>query len=236
MNKAVLISIQPKWCELIASGKKTVDVRKTKPKIDVPFKCYIYCTNKKKGDNEWQPYLYLDKSSQYGKPKVRWIDVAFESIFRCEYLHGKVIGEFVCDEITEFSGEFWDDETHEHIMKVIHTVDWDGYPETETYYVAEDGEENYLCNDSCLTWEELRKYMGKGINNFYGWHISDLVIYDNPKVLSKFHRPCEDTKNCLNKNFRTAGHCLDRCFDCGNGITKPPQSWCYVEELKGATT
>jgi hypothetical protein len=35
--KAVLMSIQPKWCELIASRKKTVEVRKTKPKLDVPF-------------------------------------------------------------------------------------------------------------------------------------------------------------------------------------------------------
>ena len=42
--KSVLISIQPKWCELIASGKKTVEVRKTKPKLETPFKCYIYCT------------------------------------------------------------------------------------------------------------------------------------------------------------------------------------------------
>lgn len=42
--KSVLISIQPKWCELIASGKKTVEVRKTKPKLETPFKVYIYCT------------------------------------------------------------------------------------------------------------------------------------------------------------------------------------------------
>lgn len=41
-NKAVLISIKPKWCELIANGKKTVEVRKTKPAIKTPFKCYIY--------------------------------------------------------------------------------------------------------------------------------------------------------------------------------------------------
>lgn len=41
---AVLISIQPKWCELIASGKKTVEVRKTKPKMATPFKVYIYQT------------------------------------------------------------------------------------------------------------------------------------------------------------------------------------------------
>lgn len=44
MSKAVLISIRPKWCEKIASGEKTIEVRKTRPKLDMPFKCYIYCT------------------------------------------------------------------------------------------------------------------------------------------------------------------------------------------------
>ena len=47
MSKAVLISIRPKWCELIASGKKTIEIRKTRPKIETPFKCYIYCTRPK---------------------------------------------------------------------------------------------------------------------------------------------------------------------------------------------
>lgn len=42
--KAVLISIRPKWCELIATGQKTVEVRKTRPKLETPFKCYIYKT------------------------------------------------------------------------------------------------------------------------------------------------------------------------------------------------
>ena len=49
--KAVLISVQPKWVEKIASGKKTIEVRKTAPKGEVPFKCYIYVTKGK-------PYLY----------------------------------------------------------------------------------------------------------------------------------------------------------------------------------
>lgn len=44
---AVLLSVRPKWCELIANGKKTIEVRKTKPKIRPPFKCYIYCTKPK---------------------------------------------------------------------------------------------------------------------------------------------------------------------------------------------
>lgn len=44
MSKAVLISIRPKWVEKIANGEKTIEVRKTKPNLPTPFKCYIYCT------------------------------------------------------------------------------------------------------------------------------------------------------------------------------------------------
>ena len=73
MRKAVLISIQPKWCELIASGKKNVEVRKSIPKLETPFKVYIYCT---KADKGW---VHLGKNIQ---------------------LDTKVIGEFTCDKIT----------------------------------------------------------------------------------------------------------------------------------------
>ena len=72
--KAVLMSIQPKWCELIASGKKTVEVRKTKPKLETPFKVYIYCTQG----------LFKD------------LGVIGEEMYQKRM---KVIGEFVCDEI-----------------------------------------------------------------------------------------------------------------------------------------
>ena len=44
MEKAVLLSVHPQWCERIADGGKTIEVRKTKPKLDTPFKVYIYCT------------------------------------------------------------------------------------------------------------------------------------------------------------------------------------------------
>nr|DAH93629.1 MAG TPA: hypothetical protein [Caudoviricetes sp.] len=50
MSKAVMISIRPRWCELIASGEKTMEVRKTRPKLETPFKCYIYQTLPKSGD------------------------------------------------------------------------------------------------------------------------------------------------------------------------------------------
>ncbi len=83
--KSVLISIQPKWCELIANGKKTIEVRKTKPKLKPPFKCYIYCT-KDKNNHFWtgKRYSYADDHSHNAFDKDG---------------NGKVIGEFVCDKI-----------------------------------------------------------------------------------------------------------------------------------------
>lgn len=44
MTKSILLSVRPRYCELIASGKKKVELRKNEPKIKTPFKCYIYCT------------------------------------------------------------------------------------------------------------------------------------------------------------------------------------------------
>ena len=74
--KSVLISIRPQWCELIASGKKTIEVRKTAPKLETPFKVYVYQTKHK------------------GKSIV-------SEALNTVYGGGKVIGEFVCDRIRE---------------------------------------------------------------------------------------------------------------------------------------
>jgi predicted transcriptional regulator len=172
--KAVLISIQPKWCELIASKKKTVEVRKTKPKIDVPFKCYIYET----------------------KGKLRWCNKCKETDCERPYPNcacwegqGKVIGEFVCNKMLE------------------------------SFLNNNDG---WFVEKGCLTQKEIDEYQGdKAI--LCGWHISDLVIYDKPKELSEFY-----TIKCVNKKG-SCGECEAKP-DCIKPITRPPQSWCYVEE------
>ena len=77
MSRAVLISIRPKWCELIASGQKTVEVRKARPNLDTPFKCYIYQTGEYISVNVLSPYA--------GKRRP-----------------GKVIGEFTCTKIDRY--------------------------------------------------------------------------------------------------------------------------------------
>lgn len=85
-NKAVLISVKPKWCELIANGKKTLEVRKSRPKLETPFKVYIYCTLQ--GSNEFFKNTLNGNISEWNKGNF-WGK------------KGKVIGEFMCKEIEE---------------------------------------------------------------------------------------------------------------------------------------
>lgn len=42
--KAILISIRPRWVAEILNGKKTIEVRKSAPKCELPIEVYIYCT------------------------------------------------------------------------------------------------------------------------------------------------------------------------------------------------
>lgn len=80
--KSVLISIRPEWCQKIASGEKTIEVRKNRPKLAPPFKCYIYCTQAK--------YPHEDFiETEYPKPQF--------------YGGGKIIGEFTCKGFILFS-------------------------------------------------------------------------------------------------------------------------------------
>lgn len=180
--KSVLMSIQPKWCELIANGKKTVEVRKTKPKLETPFKCYIYCTkNTEKRIGHWLN-LYCDS-------KQVTTDIKLEE--PCYPLNGKVIGEFICDEISQQNTKFG------------------------VYLI------NYQTT-SGLTAQEVCEY-GNG-KQVYFWKISDLKIYDKPKGLHHFFKPCG---NCDKKGTR---RCTEELTDCrAKVIERPPQSWCYVK-------
>lgn len=175
MNNAVLISINPKWCKLIASGEKSIEVRKTKPKLMPPFKCYIYQTLPKHGD---------------------WND-----------RDGRVIGEFVCDSIFPLSF----------------------YASDASFF---DTEPPFPVPGTCLTDKEIAEYLGNGKTG-YGWHISGLKIYAEPIPVTDFWRL--DKCPYVSKNECTYPyHCFraGQIKRCGVPIERPPQSWCYVEELE----
>lgn len=175
--KSVLISIRQQWCSLIASGKKTVEIRKTKPKLSTPFKCYIYCTMSKK------------------RTRIDELDKAFGG--------GMVIGEFVCDKVFDIC------------IDMSNPDDFPGYP--------------FPCTG--LTDKEILQYLGNG-NTGYGWHISQLRIYDTPKAVQSFR-----ANNCCPYHREDGCAYPYHCYRAGNAercvgnLTRPPQSWCYVEEL-----
>lgn len=177
-SKAVLISIQPQWCTALFCGDKNVEVRKTKPKLQPPFKCYVYCT---KGS---------------GKSGIA---------------EGMVIGEFVCDRI-----EYMD-------MDSVGIGFW------------ENDNFNYIADLGWNTWLSLGEFIsyteGK---RFYGWHISKPVIYDKPKELSAFNKRCPKNHECKDcEHLDPWDYPWDRAGSiCGHRVKRPPQSWCYVEEVK----
>lgn len=195
MAKAVLISIHPQWCEPITQKigelknctpiyKKRVEIRKSKPKLNTPFKVYIYCTKDKK--NAFYPPLTQELLNR--QPKDYVVDSSG---------NGKVIGEFVCDGFYTFFPyglgiAIYD--AQENIVEPQDMLEW-----------------------SCLTEDQLVDYVGN--KECYGWHISNLVIYDEPKELSEF----------------SSGSSVFTFDDKGkivySGMKRPPQSWCYVEEL-----
>lgn len=186
--KNILLSTRPKWCEKICheigkdeNGKpiyeKCIEVRKTAPK-EVPFKVFIYATRPKKfykcgAVSTSDELLWLANGKvEMGDGFKFWAD---GDEYQC--LNGRIIGEFVCDRITDISVVVRNcNEDYNHVYH------------------------NDECKGSCLTWKELQEY-GKG-KPLYGWHISDLKIYDKPILLEEL------------------------------GVTRPPLSWMFVEELK----
>lgn len=168
--KSVLISIRPEWCEKIASGEKTVEVRKTRPKLEPPFKVYVYQT----------------KHREHNGPT---------------YSDGKVIGEFVCDDITK-------------ILNFITHFGVEGRSECEL---------NTIARCSCLDYMDMLGYLGIDKDG-YAWHISDLNIYESPRSIGEFCKPCDPDPQCDCRYCITHGRSPSK-------VVHAPQSWCYVEEV-----
>lgn len=228
--KAVLISIQPKWCQLIANKEKVVEVRKTRPKLETPFKVYIYCTVKDKSET------FIFTEEVFDGEKGKW---AIPHVG-----NGKIIGEFVCSEITEYRAEFTDlqypDACHRKVCQnTIKRVEHDE-EEGEMFYRYETSNEEAdpdnckFLKDSCLTFNEVRKYIGKTFFDkpFYGWRISDLKIYDKPKELSEFKKAGFMTEEEWLFNLYPNTHCHYEAWAKKFDIDRPPQDWFFVEADK----
>ena len=204
MSKCVLLSVRPQWCELIASGKKTIEVRKTRPKLETPFKCYIYQTKPK----DRLITIMRDGDENYGE--IYHGKPVFIKTYGEDYWTGrnqKVIGEFVCDHITNLftNSRFWLDE------KAV--------------------------EQACLTGEQIREYAnGKDAYGWHisALQIYDKPrelgeFYFPPE------KYCEKELCGGCPHDQMADVNGEYAYDCEwrRPITRAPQSWCYVEEYDG---
>ena len=186
--KSILISIKPKYVADILNGKKTIEIRKTCPEVFKHLKpyegcsidVYIYCT---KDNHQLVKPKDYDKYLLFTKGAV---DYSNEKT-----LNGKIVAKFTLNKVDK--------------LEKRHLFDAPFLSE----YIYRDNETSYSFERKTqLTEEELCKYL-KGQNG-YAWHISNLVIFDEPKELSEFIQS-------KRKNYEEPQ------------VQKAPQSWCYVE-------
>lgn len=213
--QAIMISIQPQWVEKILNGEKTIEIRKTRPKIDLPCKVYIYCTKGQElwGDGTGETWHGIDENED--------MQLVHELNPTLARLNGKVVAEFTLNRADEFS-----------VFENGSVQYWNSYD----------------LGKSCLTYDQIAKYIGYnkkyGYRNGYAWFIDNLKVYDILKELSEFRKnldcddyPCNKNCDCKYNYYDTS----EGCWACGidfdgtnciyKQIKKPPQSWCYVEEL-----
>ena len=189
--KSILMSIKPKWIEKIASGEKTVEVRKKVPKCGTPFKVYIYET------------------------KAQYVSYQKGALTKFGYGKGKVVGEFVCDAVIDF----------------ISSVAGVAVCKIEKGKVCFLDNPIRVIKETCLSPSEIKGYLGN--NDGYGLHISDLKIYDKPKELSEFIQMCSGLCADPAKGYICPSYYKEKfLIGCGHKkiVTRPPQSWQYVEE------
>ena len=175
--KSILMSIRPEWCKKIFDGEKTIEVRKTRPKLEPPFEVLVYMTKPK-------PYLATiikEGDNLYGE--IYHGKTLFFKSDRHYYnrnyitMEQRVIGSFICDRIDEIE------------------------PDLEYYSDGYDIDDDRLA-ETCLTREQLREY-GNGVT-LYGWHITEPKLFDKPRELGEFFdRKGEPIKRA----FQSWGYC-----------------------------
>lgn len=203
--KSIMLSIKPQWVEKILNGEKTVEIRKSIPKCDLPCKVYIYETKDK---------ILIGEHFERSKSKENlYFGGKAKYITKKDYYFGKgkVIAEF--------------------ILKHFNKFDYDGL----VFYEMKDlmlkqscltdlELKKYAKNKTCYAWhiDNLKIYdKPKELSEFSGF------IPNNKCEKHENGFAC-DKCDAYDKEHDT---CL-ALYYCHKPIKRPPQSYMFVEELE----
>lgn len=217
--KSIILPCTPIECVRIANGNISVLVRKRVPnESNLPIKVFIYCIKPRKEYQHICGCLVLNSDQLYKHPtqgikygdSIELMACDSGSYSRDNFLNGKVIGEFVCNEVKKYEP---------HVILCA-------YYEVNGADVKEDLRYN---KGTCLSYDDMvKRSNGKTL---YGLHITDLKIYDKPKILGVFYAKCNIPESKCKL--------CDNCFEKENGygkdyavkqVTRPPKNYIYVEE------
>lgn len=181
-----------------------------------PYWFYLICERKKRTEigkdmpkaADWNKVveLYCSKDMR----SFSRIPKEFQNKYRP--FIGKVGARFVCDKIDRIEIRHFSEIGHFNVY----------------CSVSENPNDNWR-KESCLTESEIVEY-GK-LAPIFGWHISDLKIYDEPKELGEFDFPCTLKTLCevcrfsINEETVFGGVTIG----CDRRLHRPPQSWQYIE-------
>lgn len=201
--KSILISIKPEWICKILNGEKTIEVRKTAPKCELPVDVYIYCT---KGDN-----LHRNKVGWWfvhDHPTTFITQDDSATIREQKPFNGKVVAKFALRKV-------------EDVLRVEGPCPCDALRSDHRTMTLIPTE---FYDMSCLSQSEVTGY-GNG-RKVYAWHISDLEIFDRPRGLCEFHtnvkkEPPEEL------SCPECGEPME--YYEYKYLTKAPRSWQFIE-------
>ena len=221
--RAIIISIKPEWVEKILNGEKTIEIRKTMPKCKLPCKVYIYCSKGKYGLTRC---MMTEKDKIKGKWTYQRRIIGYlngEPLTTLGQIDSKVVAEFTLNKITK------------HEKNYIDVEDRLCYN-----FLSEDVKNAGFVNSEMDDWEKLDAFMDfdSFVSNYgngkplYVWYIDNLKIYNKPKELMQF-LGFINCSNCNSYKYKPQNERFNSCNRCKEfrTITRPPQSWCYVEKV-----
>lgn len=215
---AILVSVPPEVCARIANGEQTLLLMKRIPKLDAPYKVYMYCTKKRHKDQYGDLVFYRDENGVIEE------NGEIYSTFEC----GKVIGSFVCEKQEKFTvGSLRSDD--------IEKLACVSYSEMiSLYYKSEelDGKTvkfGYGLHIPDLKIYDTPKALGEFKTTYHCFNDRKVKFHTNP-IIGDIRGNYKDISFCrqcckyYNSEFQD-------CMKQSKPLTRPPAMWCYVEEL-----
>lgn len=220
----ILASLKPYYYYLIGEKKKNIEVRKSALK-DLPQDIVFYMSKDEKSFAKIPKEFQAKYRKHFGKVGMKLVCDKVEKFYCASVPYQKEnnlgYGQFVDNGVYKVNG--W----HEGVVF-----------ERNDRYIDTMLNNNDL-KEMCLSAQELFDYIGIG-KYLYGWHISDLKIYDKPRELSEFRKPldrvwgsyCNDycDRGCI--SFGNSDYSCNDYWNWEKGLTRPPQSYMFVEEVE----